>query len=593
MNQDASGPQRPVYRALETTCQEIRLLSISPSLRDNIIFCSLQTVRLTDANSNFKYVVLSYRWGTSDVSHKINLDGTIFYVRPNLWAFLDVIRKQPEMSLWIDALCINQENIEERNHQVRIMGDIFRSASMVLSWLGAGDTRKTVYDYESRDEPMALSHFKPNIGLAFELMSEVWSTSTTLSATDDDHSMSSSEADQLPNSRVNITQDHLWESVVVLCQHPYWDRAWVVQEILLSSTNYLLYNDSPLSWQVFANFLSLINVRFFPPAKYARAILSSTARSYALQKPYSMVPESLQWRTIGALVKHDFGRSWNRQEFNLFRILCMFGDRGCTDSLDHVYALLGLTQDGNDFVIRYGISAVELLLRVFHFAGTRMVQGENGTTTRRNIHTSQSQTRYRPASQRALIRNARYLAEMLELVPGYQKTAPYFHGSTVAKGPSPQPDPCFPTETQCLVLQCTAIEPGNEPPILRSNTLRKSMSLIAYDILLHLDESSSWLMCRDIRVNKSPHDRIQQQLVLVAIVTIKDGPSGRGFRILEPGNHLRDCDILHIGHLQEDEDMDMGNDDNETQLGKWEIAMSADAHLDFLKTIILGVQPVS
>ena len=43
----------------------------------------------------------------------------------------------PRLTLWIDAICINQDDVFERNHQVRLMGDLYRSATSVLSWLGA------------------------------------------------------------------------------------------------------------------------------------------------------------------------------------------------------------------------------------------------------------------------------------------------------------------------------------------------------------------------------------------------------------------------------------------------------------------------
>ena len=43
----------------------------------------------------------------------------------------------PRLTLWIDAVCINQNDISERNHQVLLMGDIYRGATTVLSWLGS------------------------------------------------------------------------------------------------------------------------------------------------------------------------------------------------------------------------------------------------------------------------------------------------------------------------------------------------------------------------------------------------------------------------------------------------------------------------
>lgn len=117
-------PASKVYKQLDKDDQ-IRLLTLSTTLSQGRIQCHLETVDLRSA----QFVVLSYTWGTSPVTYEILLDGEVFRIRPNLWAFLDVIRQQEGILLWIDALCINQTDVSERNAQVSIMGNIFRSAS--------------------------------------------------------------------------------------------------------------------------------------------------------------------------------------------------------------------------------------------------------------------------------------------------------------------------------------------------------------------------------------------------------------------------------------------------------------------------------
>lgn len=516
----ASNAASSIYHQLNPEDGEIRLLKVLPNLNNDRIECRLSSGHLKTAN----YVVLSYRWGTLPAVHEVIMNGSPFYVRKNLWDFLNVIRHQPAMFLWIDALCINQSDTQERNQQVRIMGQIFQSADMVLSWLGAANA---------------------DVEQAFDLMSNVWS----LPASEDD-------SDRLPLLRPDQSEDKLWQSITELCNFPYWSRVWVVQEILLSSNNYLLCGQKTLPWQFFANFISLVDVRFTCPPEYARVIHSSTARSYAMSKPYVMVPQSLQWR-VGNALKHDFGKAWDIREYNLFRILTMFGGRDCTDPLDHVYALLSLTDEGRTFPIQYGIEQIRLFLLLIHFCGTSAVQEQEVPTS----------LVLRQNSQRALIRNTKYIAEVLELTVAAQRTQPYYYGAGVdTRGPSPRPDPCFPCPNQTLVLQCTMIIPGNEPPVLRSNTLRRSISAIPFDQLLHVDESGSWLMCR--WQSSNVHD-----VVVTGIITIKDGPQGRGFRILEPGP-------LAMGSLKP------SHDDRE-----WTLSISSERHLDFLKLVILGQQP--
>ncbi|KAK5073001.1 hypothetical protein LTR64_000592 [Lithohypha guttulata] len=527
MTQNVAYSPSQIYQRLNSTSQEIRLLKVSSALNEGRIQCQLQTTRLSSA----QYVVLSYQWGTSDVSHEILLDGHVFRVRPNLWAFLDVIREQQAMMLWIDALCINQNDVLERNAQVRIMGDIFRSASMVVNWLGAGSQNS-------------------RITLAFRVMNLVWSSSSVDNA---------DQLDSVPSIE-GVDEDEIWQSVVELCSLPYWNRVWVAQEILLSSNNYLLHGSTSLPWHMFANFISLIDVRFPCPSQYNRLIHNSTAKSYALSKPYTSVPRELTWR-VGSALKHDYGKWWNNNEYNLFRILTMFGDRECADPLDHVYALLSLTDEGPRFPIRYGVSVLDLFLTVFRFCGHAVHEGQSEHT--------QGEI-YVPASQRAFFRNARYLAEIMDLVSSYQRTQPYFQGIAMsARGPSPRPEPCFPREHDTLILYCSSIDPDNEPPVLRSNTLRRNLQGIVYDSILHLDDSSTWLLVRN-----TGNSYVSS---LVALITIKDSPQGRrGFKVLEPGP-LSGATISAAN--------------KSSGSNAWKFVVPPDKHLDLLKATVLGGQP--
>jgi hypothetical protein len=84
-----------------------------------------------------KYTCLSYEWGTGEGGDWIEINRKLHYVRQNLLDFLQVARKNHHSSpLWIDALCIDQDNYTERSHQVQQMGSIYSHAQEVLVWLG-------------------------------------------------------------------------------------------------------------------------------------------------------------------------------------------------------------------------------------------------------------------------------------------------------------------------------------------------------------------------------------------------------------------------------------------------------------------------
>ncbi|KAH9866052.1 hypothetical protein J1614_008616 [Plenodomus biglobosus] len=86
-----------------------------------------------------EYVALSYTWGSPSPTYRILINDTPYMVRENLFRFLCAYRKDPRCDthpfLWIDQICIDQENTNERNHQVRLMKSVYSRAHLVVSWL--------------------------------------------------------------------------------------------------------------------------------------------------------------------------------------------------------------------------------------------------------------------------------------------------------------------------------------------------------------------------------------------------------------------------------------------------------------------------
>ena len=112
-----------------------RVITLLPSAsREDRVEVSLEEV---DLGSSPSYEALSYAWG--DPSQKVALQchGKDLYVTPNCESALRHLRKDSSVrTLWVDAICIDQSSIDDRNQQVRIMGDIYSKASLVLIWLG-------------------------------------------------------------------------------------------------------------------------------------------------------------------------------------------------------------------------------------------------------------------------------------------------------------------------------------------------------------------------------------------------------------------------------------------------------------------------
>ncbi|OWY47334.1 dihydroflavonol-4-reductase [Alternaria alternata] len=124
-----------VYAPLDHLQASLRLIRVSEmESPEGYIQCEVR-----HATINTPYICLSYVWGDEEQRHTIILDKKTFRIRSNLHSFLMTARRKRRLLenwLWIDALSIDQTNVEERNHQVQRMGLIFSRAEEVLSWLG-------------------------------------------------------------------------------------------------------------------------------------------------------------------------------------------------------------------------------------------------------------------------------------------------------------------------------------------------------------------------------------------------------------------------------------------------------------------------
>lgn len=86
------------------------------------------------------FEALSYCWESEKLEKEIVLDGKATKVPKNLEAALRALRTLPEtrtgMKFWVDYLCINQRDMNEKSHQMNFMSNVYSSALSVIAWLG-------------------------------------------------------------------------------------------------------------------------------------------------------------------------------------------------------------------------------------------------------------------------------------------------------------------------------------------------------------------------------------------------------------------------------------------------------------------------
>jgi Heterokaryon incompatibility protein (HET) len=177
---------------------EVRLLTVRPGSLTDPLECDLSCVSL-HAQPRFK--ALSYTWGGVDFKRTIVVNGHKVCITPNLYAALEHLRDLFSTAvLWVDAVCINQSDVRERNHQVSQMAMIYAAADEVISWLG---------------EPA------DNSDLAMEFIAS--------------YTRSQRDVTRLRASATN-RDSGLWLALVSLWSRPYWTRVWVSRKWLQRAT---------------------------------------------------------------------------------------------------------------------------------------------------------------------------------------------------------------------------------------------------------------------------------------------------------------------------------------------------------------------
>jgi hypothetical protein len=117
----------------------IRLVEVKPSEPDETIEYLLKRVNIDKPGD---YEALSYTWRDEPHNHSIKLNNHVLSINRNLWTALKQIQSRSSTrTLWIGAICINQQDIPERNAQVQRMGTIYKGAKAGVC-LARGRTRR-------------------------------------------------------------------------------------------------------------------------------------------------------------------------------------------------------------------------------------------------------------------------------------------------------------------------------------------------------------------------------------------------------------------------------------------------------------------
>lgn len=296
-----------IYDSVPLTDRKaIRLVSILPGGVEDDIHCTLEVIR---SKTIFKYSALSYRWGSPSDTVPIVLEGQTFQVTTNLEAALRQFRKpRTREVLWIDALCINQEDDKEKSLQVSLMGSIYEEAQFVHVWLGK----------EENGSGRAMK-FLEELSMRIRKDKHIYNVRN-------DPSLFSGAWNRIPTGKwifEALAGNHqLSEDLGHLFRREYWQRVWVMQEVSLARNITLCCGQFQIKNVVLGRAIDLLHrVQVDMPPGFTRIP----------ESPFGMANARI-WVNSGL-------------HTSLYRLLIMGQTLLAHDPRDRIYSVLGLVND--------------------------------------------------------------------------------------------------------------------------------------------------------------------------------------------------------------------------------------------------------
>lgn len=339
---------------LDAHRQGTRQVTIRCGRYPDPIKCQLETI---DLNSESQYEALSYVWGSTSRTLEIILDDHRFKVTENLGIALGFLRSPYEdRVMWIDAICINQLDLNERASQVRMMGLIYSRATQVVAWLGEG----------------AFGHIC-HIRATMDMLGDDYSIIQILSRSDlsTDYKLGylRTIAKSIAEYCEGCSEDGALQLRVSGIEPPtqYWRRIWTVQEVLFARCLILQSKDVAVSEAKVKGFL-LQCVRDFDSILESAShdVVNSDIRN-ALHTEIGPRFASA-WQTLDSRHKTRTSFRGELHKSVLLNLLhAMRGQRIATDPRDYVYGLLGLSEPEiqSQINVRYDSSVKDVYVETF------------------------------------------------------------------------------------------------------------------------------------------------------------------------------------------------------------------------------------
>ncbi|KAH8588292.1 heterokaryon incompatibility protein-domain-containing protein [Bisporella sp. PMI_857] len=318
------------YRLVDPSSRGFRLAILQPSAHfPASITCNLVEVTLDDHPI---YEALSYAWGDPKIQATLQIEGASLKVTTNLELALRYLRLPDRpRTIWVDAICIDQSNIKERNQQVGLMKGIYSSCAVDLVWIGESDEcTQSVIDAVRRMKSLNLQRLTDRGAKDFGIIGSDKLVSLSKLGLDDIGSRGLPELLEYPT---------------------LWERVWVMQEIACCPRAVLVVGKLTLPWETLSSILDH----------------SGTPDRYHLPFSHQRYDKDI-WDAFSKVqvIEHQ------REALNLtvpinstlLDVLSRFRATYSTDPRDKIYGLLGLATDNLDIIPDYKKTPQEVYIDV-------------------------------------------------------------------------------------------------------------------------------------------------------------------------------------------------------------------------------------
>lgn len=295
-------PPKAWYSYTKLAERHIRLILIH---RDWKLRVSYHLIDV-DLDTAPPYETISYTWGDSKEFEEIIINQKAFQT-PRTVA--DILRRRSKIvglqpgrtrALWIDYLCINQEDIPEKNKQVPLMKEIYQKSKHVMVYLGDG-----------------LNASKAN-WLLIKL-----------------HSLSFMHTFEEMSKRYMLEKDSpSWHALARMISHPYFTRIWIVQEIAASPKIWVTYGGGLIDWELMC---------------WAFQLFARPEMTMLLPKSDGVMRKNMALALEhGNIIPYIRNIVQNKGHLSLIEALALCARFEATDPRDKIFALLGLITDNLD-----------------------------------------------------------------------------------------------------------------------------------------------------------------------------------------------------------------------------------------------------